>query len=96
MVTPSSFSVNAWRSLTLWFRNTLGVVDCRIQQSGGETKPHADRDSGGHERSRAKYSAAKKGTIGIERKRIVELAGKSCFYLVMRAYRVTSEIQRRH
>jgi hypothetical protein len=80
MVTPSSFSANAWRSLTLWFRNTLGVVDCRIQQSGGETKPQADRDSGGHERSRGKYSAAKKGTIGIERKRIVELAGKSCFY----------------
>jgi hypothetical protein len=58
----------------------LGVVDCRIQQSGGETKPQADRDSGGHERSRGKYSPAKKGTIGIERKRIVELADKSCFY----------------
>jgi len=46
----------------------LGVVDCRVQQSGGETKPQADRDSGGHERSRGKYSPAKKGTIGHRKK----------------------------
>ena len=79
----------------------LGVVDCRIQQSGGETKPQADRDSGGHERSRGKYSPAKKGRSAIERKRISSLRIKvaSTIYLVdarLSSSGITSEIQRRY
>jgi hypothetical protein len=80
MVTPSSFSVNAWRSLTLWFRNNWASWIAESNRAAEKPNLRQIATAAGTSAVAANIRRRKKGQSAFERKRIVELAGKSCFY----------------